>query len=108
MMIKKSCELHATGHVYRDNMRTLDVTLDVMRVLDVRQLMVETRMVEMRMLDAREFITNLGMLTKGVDGCKDISSRMTIIGNENWLKYGLCRCGLLETVIDNKIWLKYA
>jgi len=84
------------------------VTLDVMRVLDVRQLMVETRMVEMRMLDAREFITNLGMLTKGVDGCKDISSRMTIIGNENWLKYGLCRCGLLETVIDNKIWLKYA
>ena len=51
-------------------------------------------------------LIGLGMLTKGVDGCKDISSRMTIIDNENWLKYGLRRCGLLETVIDNEIWLK--
>ena len=29
-------------------------------------------LVEMRILDAQEFVTNLAMLTKGVDGCKDL------------------------------------
>ena len=43
-------------------------------MVDVRQLMVE-----MRMLDARELITNLGMLIVGVNGCKDMSSRMTLV-----------------------------
>jgi hypothetical protein len=36
-------------------------------------------MVEMRMLEAKEPIANLNMLTKGIDGCTDISSRMTVI-----------------------------
>jgi hypothetical protein len=29
-------------------------------------------LVEMRILDAQEFVTNLAMLTKGVDGCMDL------------------------------------
>jgi len=51
--------------------------LDVMsEMVDVRQLMVE-----MRMLDGRELITNLSMLI-GVNGCKDLSSRMTLVDNK--------------------------
>jgi len=46
-------------------------TLDVMRVLDVDMKTLDI-LVEMRILDAQEFVTNLAMLTKGVDGCKDL------------------------------------
>jgi hypothetical protein len=39
-------------------------TLDVMRVLDVDMKTLD-RLVEMRILDSQEFVTNLGMWTKG-------------------------------------------
>jgi len=56
---------------------------------DDRTLEVVAEMVDMKTF---ELIANLSMLTKGVDRCKDVSSRMTLIDNEIWLKYSLRRC----------------
>jgi len=38
-----------------------------------------------------------GMLAKGVDGCRDIASRMTVIDNFSRM-----------TVVDDELWLKYS
>jgi hypothetical protein len=56
---------------------------------DDMTLEVVAEMVDMKTF---ELIANLSMLTKGVDRCKDVSSRMTLIDNEIWLKYSLRRC----------------
>jgi hypothetical protein len=64
--------------------------LDMMRVLDVRQLVEMTKGVygcidifsRMTVINIFSKMTNFGMLTKGVDRCVDISSRMTVIDHE--------------------------
>ena len=55
------------------------MSMEVMRVIDVGDGRRTTAHGGERMLDARELITTLGMLIVGVNGCKDMSSRMILV-----------------------------